>query len=85
MVQHAVCGAAVEPKTPLLGCECDEWGCQPFLARITVTTDLVTWDSFEQPHRATRDYTAFGPFQFDRRQYDDALLPLSTAISSGDT
>jgi hypothetical protein len=27
----------------------------------------------EQPHRKTRDYVAFGPFQFNRHQYDDAL------------
>lgn len=73
------------PKTPVLGCECGEWGCWPLMARITVTADLVTWDSFEQPHRKARDYTAFGPFQFSRRQYDDALQTLSTATSPGDT
>lgn len=43
------------------------------MARITATADLVIWDSFEQPDRKTREYTAFGPFQFDRRHYDDAL------------
>jgi hypothetical protein len=73
------------PKTPLLGCECGEWGCWPLMAHITVTTGLVIWDSFEQPHRTTRDYTGFGPFQFDRHQYDEALRDLSTAISSDDT
>ncbi len=70
------------PKTPVLGCECGEWGCWPLLARITATTDLVTWDAFEQPHRKTRDYVAFGPFQFDRHQYDDALRALSAVIGS---
>ncbi len=73
------------PKTPLLGCECGEWGCWPLMAHITVTTGLVIWDSFEQPHRTTRDYSGFGPFQFDRYQYDEALRDLSTAISSDDT
>ena len=62
-----------EAKTPLLGCECGEWGCWPLLARITVTAGLVVWDSFEQPHQKKRDYTTFGPLQFDRRQYDEAL------------
>jgi hypothetical protein len=76
---------AMGPKTPLLGCECGEWGCWPLMARITVTADLVIWDSFEQPHRTTRDYTAFGPFQFGRHQYDEALRALDAAISSDDT
>ncbi|MFF8679357.1 hypothetical protein ACF07F_15750 [Streptomyces sp. NPDC015237] len=52
------------------------------MARITATADLVTWDAFEQPHRKTRDYVAFGPFQFDRHQYDDALGAMSAVIGS---
>ncbi|MFD4652655.1 hypothetical protein [Streptomyces sp. NPDC058441] len=73
---------AMGPNTPVLGCECGEWGCWPLMARITATADLVTWDSFEQPHRKTRAYTAFGPFHFDRQQYDEALRALDAAISS---
>lgn len=42
----------------------------------------MTLDCFEQPYRKTRDYTAFGPFQFDRHQYDDALQALSKGIGS---
>ena len=76
---------AMGPKTPLLGCECGEWGCWPLMARITVADDLVTWDAFEQPHRPARDYTAFGPFQFDRHQYDDAVRELSATVDSDDT
>jgi hypothetical protein len=52
------------------------------MARITATADFVTWDAFEQPHRKARDYVAFGPFQFDRHQYDDALQALSAMIGS---
>jgi hypothetical protein len=52
------------------------------MARITPTADLVTWDAFEQPHRKTCDYVAFGPFQYDRHQYDDALRALSAVIGS---
>jgi len=74
--------SAMGPKTPVLGCECGEWGCWPLMARITATADLVTWDAFEQPHRKTRDYVAFGPFQFDRHQYDDALQALNAVIDS---
>ncbi|WP_410657542.1 hypothetical protein [Amycolatopsis sp. lyj-112] len=76
---------SVGPKTPVLGCACGEWGCWPLLARITVTDDLVQWDGFEQPHRATRDYTGFGPFQFDRRHYETALRDLKAEIGSADT
>jgi hypothetical protein len=76
---------STRPKTPLLGCDCGEWGCWPLMARITVTTDLVTWDSFEQPFRPMRDYTEFGPFEFDREQYDAALGDLSRAIDSEDS
>lgn len=76
---------AMGPKTPVLGCECGEWGCWPLMARITVTADLVIWSSFEQPHSPARDYTAFGPFPFDRHQYDDALRALDAAIGSDET
>ncbi|WP_329021712.1 hypothetical protein [Streptomyces sp. NBC_01423] len=72
---------AMGPKAPVLGCECGEWGCWPLMVRITATADLVTWDAFEQPHRTTRDYTALGPFHFDRHQYDDALRTLSATTS----
>ncbi|MFD5326900.1 hypothetical protein [Streptomyces sp. NPDC127092] len=75
---------AMGPKTPVLGCECGEWGCWPLMADITTTADFVVWDAFEQPHRQTREYTAFGPFQFDRGQYDAALLALTAAIASGE-
>ncbi|MEV7525419.1 hypothetical protein [Streptomyces sp. NPDC091371] len=74
---HGRSTRAMGPKTPLLGCECGEWGCWPLMARITVTADLVVWDSFEQPYRTTRDYTEFGPFRFDRHQYDAALRALN--------
>ncbi|MEU7032753.1 hypothetical protein ABZ958_03580 [Streptomyces sp. NPDC046237] len=76
---------AMGPKTPVLGCECGEWGCWPLMARITTTAELVIWDSFEQPHRKTREYREFGPFQFERGQYDAALLALNTAIGSDPT
>ncbi|MER5386805.1 hypothetical protein ABT040_42330 [Streptomyces sp. NPDC002688] len=79
---HGQSTDSTRAKTPVLGCACGDWGCWPLKTRITVTADLVIWDSFEQPHRTTRDYTRFGPFQFDRHQYDDALRALSVAIGS---
>ncbi|MFC4909367.1 hypothetical protein [Actinomadura gamaensis] len=48
----------------------------------------MVWNDFEQIHRRTRDYTAFGPFLFDRAQYDQALaallLDLAAAEEQGD-
>ncbi|MFE9581188.1 hypothetical protein ACFYO1_32775 [Nocardia sp. NPDC006044] len=73
---------ATRSKIPLLACECGEWVCWPLLAEIVVADDVVTWDKFEQPYRPQRDYSAFGPFRFDRRQYDDALQDLAEPISS---
>jgi len=81
MADHFL-GRSVGAKTPLLGCDCGEWGCWPLLARITVTPAVVTWDAFEQPFRPTRGYTTFGPFEFARPQYDLALADLSRAIDS---
>jgi hypothetical protein len=43
---------------------------------MTVTDDHVTWDAFEQPHRKARDYSGFGPFRFERHQYDEGLAIL---------
>jgi hypothetical protein len=68
-------------KVPLLGCECGEWGCWPLLASITVTGDEVAWSEFEQPYRQERNYGEFGPFRFERSQYDEALRRLESAVS----
>ncbi|MCA2205738.1 hypothetical protein [Nocardia rosealba] len=75
-------GSRKPRKTPVLACSCGEVGCWPLFTRISLTGDLVVWDHFEQPHRPTRDYTAFGPFLFDRIRYDTAIQDLSTAIES---
>ncbi|GAA5084953.1 hypothetical protein [Nocardia iowensis] len=73
---------ATGSKTPLLVCECGAWGDWPLLAEIVVSDSLVIWDRIEQPYRPERDYGAFGPFRFDRNQYDDALRDLSRPTSS---
>ncbi len=67
-------------KVPLLGCECGEWGCWPLLATIRATDEYVQWSEFEQPHRRDRDYSGFGPFVFERNQYEDALSQLASAL-----
>lgn len=70
------------PKTVVLGCECGEVGCWPLMAQITPTGNLVVWSAFEQGHRPTRDYSQFGPFLFDREQYDAALQTLCADIAA---
>jgi hypothetical protein len=70
-------------KPPLLGCQCGEWGCWPLLARIRAVADSVIWDQFEQPHRPSRDYGAFGPFTFERQQYERALDALDAVADDG--
>ncbi len=69
------------PKTVLLACDCGEWACWPLPAQITVTEDIVIWDSFEQPYRRDRDYSSFGPFRFDRSQYEAALETLCLEVA----
>jgi len=61
-----------EGSVALLGCDCGDVGCWPFQARVE-TGKHVTWRAFNQPHRPKRDYTCFGPFTFDRSQYDAAV------------
>jgi hypothetical protein len=65
----------------LLGCDCGEVGCWPLTARVTVTTDSVTWSDFEQEHRPSWDYKGFGPFAFVREQYANAVAEAVTASS----
>lgn len=74
--------ADVLGATLLLGCACGEKNCWPLVARIAVTDEFVIWDSFGQPYRPERDYTAFGPFRFDRDPYDVAVQALSANIRS---
>lgn len=77
-------GAAhlVDSNVPVLGCECGECGCWPLLATVTVGDDRVTWSGFSQPHRTGRDYSEFGPFEFDRQEYDTALADLVHELES---
>jgi hypothetical protein len=66
-----------DDRTALLGCGCGEVGCSPLMARVTVTEDTVTWDDFAQPTRPEWDYDGFGPFTFDRGQYERALMAIA--------
>ena len=65
--------AGGDHRTMLLGCDCGEPGCWPLEARIAVTADTITWLDFSQPLRPEWSYRNFGPFVFDRGQYEGAL------------
>ncbi len=67
-------------KIALLTCECGEVGCWPLHALVGVHGDVVEWSDFEQPHRANRDYSAFGPFVFDASQYRRAVERLMAVL-----
>jgi hypothetical protein len=71
------------PKIALLECECGCAGCWPILCQVSVALDTISWSDFEQPHRRAGhptggwDYSGFGPFVFERTQYEAALARIS--------
>jgi hypothetical protein len=67
-------------KIAVLGCSCGEVGCWPLYARVHASTTEVTWSAFEQPHRKNRTYDRFGPFTFDRRQYEAAAANVAAVF-----
>lgn len=74
----------LEPGTVwLLGCDCGEVGCWPLEAAVDATDDTITWSGFRQPHRPSWTYDGFGPFTFDRVQYDTAAAEAAVAAGGG--
>ncbi len=75
------------PKTTLLECTCGVGSCWPLVCTISAAADTITWSDFEQPHRRAGsaaglwDYAGFGPFVFDRAQYEAALRAISGSTS----
>ena len=59
-----------------LSCECGEVGCWPLIADVRLHHDKVIWGGFHQPHRPKRNYANFGPFEFGRAQYEEAVEAL---------
>jgi len=69
-----------DDRVAVLECDCcGVPGCWPLKVRITTDDDTVTWSDFRQPHRSEEsaaalwDYQGFGPFVFDRNQYEGAV------------
>lgn len=60
----------------ILGCECGEVGCWPLTCLVDAGDCTIIWHGFENEHRPNRDYSEFGPFVFERDQYEEALRSL---------
>ncbi len=72
-----------QEQIPVFGCKsCGELICWPLMVRIVVDDALIRWSDFNQPYRTGKRnvkpwlYHGFGPFQFDRTQYEGALMKL---------
>ena len=66
-------------RVAVLDCECGNPGCWPFMVRIQVNTDTVTWSDFAQLHRdddPVWDYSELGQFTFSRIEYERAFRSL---------
>lgn len=69
-----------ESGSLLYSCVCGEWGCWPFYACDKEEGDTIVWDKFKQWHRPEWDYSNFGPFVFDKKQYCEQLRKLQELI-----
>ena len=48
---------------------------------MLLTEDCVTWSSFAQPFRPAWSDAGFGPFVFDRSQYEAAVVACADSIA----
>jgi hypothetical protein len=68
----------LDGKTQILICSCLIAGCWDFICKIDVTSKKVIWKNFEQVHRKNWNYEGLGIFEFDRKQYENALKELES-------
>lgn len=69
----------------LLTCNgCFELGCWPLEAKIAVDSETVTWSGFRQPHRRRQTYEGFGPFTFERSDYERAVDQLRSRLAQSE-
>ena len=57
-------------RAAVLSCKCGEVGCWPLRVRIAIDGQHVVWSDFQQPHRPDWAYKGFGPFVFERGEYE---------------
>jgi len=70
-------------KIYALFCECGEAGCWPLIAHVRTNGESVIWEDFAQPYRPKRDYSGFGPFEFARSDYEQAIAIASASDDKG--
>lgn len=63
----------------VLACDCGEVGCWALMASVVATECGYRWEGFRQPHRPNRDYSTFGPLEFERTQYEKEIEGLAAA------
>jgi len=61
--------------------DCLEDGCWPMFLTVEETENEIIWKDFQQPHRGKHskvywDYSKFGPFVFDKTEYEKKLPEL---------
>jgi hypothetical protein len=69
------------PRTTIL--LSGEAGCGSLEALIERTDTIVRWSNFSNAMHPTWDYSALGPFEFDREQYNAALIEIHTPSTMG--
>ncbi len=60
----------------VLACGCGEWGCSRTTVRIKVTNSQVHWHNLRTSFEKRTAYPNFGPWTFDREQYQSACLSI---------
>lgn len=64
-------------QSTVLGCTCGCVECWPLYVKIEQSENYVIWSGFRNPHRFW-NYSSFGPFVFDKKQYKYELKKLET-------
>lgn len=72
-------------KITILGCICGVEECWPMKIRTIDSGEKIIWKDFEQPDRNADsedfwDYSRFGEFTFNKKDYDKALNELRNEL-----
>ena len=62
---------------PLVDCRCQCEGCWPVEVQIIRTSTVVKWKNFRNGHRPSWPYDKFGPFYFNRKNYDSEIAKIA--------
>jgi hypothetical protein len=72
------------PRTTVLLCaDCNDPACWSLQTVIDRDGTVVRWSQFTNPLHPDWDYTALGPFEFDREQYEAAIADIRLPTTMG--